>query len=84
MKLASQTPETLWYLFGSIANTATPRDIDLLIVYSTFDDCLILRQGLADICLALPLHLFLVSREEERELDFISAQRCTKIYPYAD
>lgn len=80
--IAEKVPDAVWYLFGSmLTRDATAADIDVLILYSADNDANTIRRNLARLCLSLPLHLFLVSQQEERELNFIETQRCLQIYP---
>lgn len=81
-RIAEDIPDAVWYLFGSVLrDAAVAADIDVLILYSADADALVIRDKLAKLCLLLPLHLFLVSRQEERELNFIATQGCRQIYP---
>lgn len=80
--VAEEIPDAIWYLFGSmLTDPASAADIDVLILYSEDKDAITLRHKLAQLCLSLPLHLFLVSRTEESELDFIHTQACRQFYP---
>jgi hypothetical protein len=71
---------TSLYLFGSaLADAASAEDIDLLAVYGANVDSVALRVRMLTLCLRLPIHLLLMSREEEKELDFISKQQCIPV-----
>jgi hypothetical protein len=81
-RIAKSVPEATWYLFGSTlidANAAL--DIDVLIVYSRDQDGDLIRSSLSEFCLDFPVHLLLISQEEEQELNFVETQRCKQIYP---
>jgi len=80
--VARHVPNTAWFLFGSAAvDITSAADIYLLIMCSVDEDAMAVRHKLAELCLKLPLHLLLMTREEERELNFIARQSCRKIYP---
>jgi hypothetical protein len=78
------TPEAIWYLFGS---TLEPfehaADTDLLVVCDTNEAISLVRDELRDACMCLPLHLFLLTRQEEDELGFIASEGCFQVYPAA-
>ena len=77
-----EVPNTAWFLFGSAAvDAASAVDIDLLILCPVDEDAMSVRRRLAELCLNFPLHLFLVTRDEELELNFIATQSCRRIYP---
>lgn len=65
-----------WYLFGSFLTASHPADIDLLIVCGESTDTLRLRNELADLCRTLPVHLLIMTSEEEAELGFVLAENC--------
>jgi len=80
--IENDVPNTSWYLFGSVLVDAfKAADIDLLIVCANHRSATLLRQKLASLCLNLPVHLLLMTIEEERELNFIQASFGQKIYP---
>lgn len=75
-----QVENAEWYIFGSATDSKIkPNDIDLIIVVS--------RQGYSSIYRELvdidrffrPIHLTIMTIEEERETDFISYQKCIRI-----
>jgi len=75
-------PGIAWYLFGSaLVDAESAADIDVLIVYASEADRVAIRQHLSQCCLPLPVHLILMSREEQDELDFVAAQGCRRIFP---
>ncbi len=75
--VARIVPGASWYLFGSATHSpASAEDIDVLILYSGPEDAATIRRCLRKLCLAMPLHLLLLTAEEERELDFIASQSC--------
>ena len=78
-------PRTTWFLFGSmLVNPATANDIDLLVLYERDADGPGVRRELAALCLALPLHLMIVSASEEQELGILERYKVQKLYPPGD
>ena len=72
-----------WYLFGSyLLNPQLAKDIDLLIIYKSLDTTKIVRNKLSDLTLQAPLHLLLMHKDEEEELDFIKSQNAKEIFSY--
>ena len=71
-----------WYLFGSVdRNEKDAADIDLLILCKSDAQADELR-GLLDIdCFSIPLHLSLMTFEEDLEVGATLLQKCTKIAP---
>jgi hypothetical protein len=83
--ISRNVPSTMWFLFGSaLVDTSSATDIDLLVLCRSDADVARIRHRLARLCLSLPLHLFLVTRDEEHELKFIEMQRCRRIYPTSE
>ena len=59
--------------FGSATvDVVSAADVDLLILCSVDEDAMAIRRKVAELCLKLPIHLFLVTRDEECELNFIT------------
>ena len=80
--LSRQAPGADWYLFGSIVRRdPLPSDVDLLIVYKDDADAVTLRRGLANLSHFLPLHVLLLRKDEEKELDFIREEKALRIFP---
>jgi hypothetical protein len=74
--------QSIWYLFGSAIETfELAADIDILVLCDSLANVAPVRHELQEICSRLPLHLFLVTRDEEAELDFIATEGCRRIYP---
>ncbi len=71
-----------WYLFGSIiGSTYAAKDVDLLVVCENHDTATIVREIMRRPCLCIPLHIVLLTTEEETELGFIESEDCVEIYP---
>jgi predicted nucleotidyltransferase len=80
--LSRQVPDAEWYLFGSIIrDERLPSDVDLLIVYKNDADANELRRGLMQLSQSFPLHLLLLRKDEETQLNFISKQKASRIFP---
>lgn len=81
--VGQDVPATTWFLFGSAAvDTPLPSDVDVLVLCPGDEEAIAVRRRVADLCLRFPVHLLVVTQQEERELDFIATQSCHKIYPY--
>lgn len=79
---ASEIPASTWYLFGSALNDkALFNDIDLLAICSTHADARRVREVLAALTLALPIHLLLLTVEEESGTAVCVETRCEMIAP---
>jgi len=79
-RIRIRIPGSRWFFFGSVTNTSSPvRDIDLLVVCDTADDCTAARAELASICARFPIHLLLMSKDEEAEAGFIKRQIAVEI-----
>jgi predicted nucleotidyltransferase len=79
--IAAKVPSAEWYLFGSVVRgVPLPSDIDLLIVYSTPGDARELREGLKSYSASVPLHLFMLRKDEENELQFVRQERAIRIF----
>jgi hypothetical protein len=80
--VGQDVPATIWFLFGSAAVATTmPLDVDVLVLCPGDEEAIAVRRRIADLCLRFPIHLLVVTQQEERELDFIATQSCRKIYP---
>jgi predicted nucleotidyltransferase len=76
--------EAVWYLFGSAKSQGERSlDVDVLIVAANDERCQRIRHSLDRLLLLLPVHLLIMSRSEEEELDFVSGQKCIQFYPVA-
>jgi hypothetical protein len=81
-RIGQLSPNAAWYLFGStLESFQDASDIDILILCDDDEAAAVVRHELQDACLNFPLHLFLLTRQEEAELNFIAQERCMKVYP---
>ena len=83
-RITFRVSKSRWFLFGSITKTKRPvGDIDLLVVCETTDDCTFVKAALAPICARFPVHLLLMTLNEEVEVGFIQGVRAIEITPGA-
>lgn len=79
-RIKSRLPTSRWFLFGSAVTAKSPAsDIDLLVVCNDAVDCTTVRTELASICTRFPIHLLLMTPDEEAEVQFIESERATEI-----
>jgi hypothetical protein len=79
-RIRARLPDSRWFFFGSITTSKRPvRDIDLLVVCETTDDCTMIRNALGSICARFPVHLLLMNPREEVEVKFIQNERAVEI-----
>lgn len=73
--------EARWCLFGSAVRDAErAADFDLAIVCAP-EDAPAIRRYLAPWCLAWPLHLTILTPDEDAALQFTDEQGATQFYP---
>lgn len=73
---------TQWHLFGSVdRNEADAADIDLMILCKTDAQADALRRLIDTDALPLPLHLSLLTFEEDAEIGATKRQRSSKVSP---
>lgn len=73
---------TVWYVFGSaIREFECARDVDIVVLCDSHEAVALVRPALRSACMRLPLHLFLITRDEENELRFIGSQGCIQLLP---
>jgi hypothetical protein len=81
-RIGQIVPGAVWYLFGSALRTLEhAKDIDIVVLCGNKDAVATVRQELADACVRFPLHLCLLTSDEEAELGFIGAEGCVQLYP---
>jgi predicted nucleotidyltransferase len=81
-RISRLAPDTVWYLFGSaLRGFECAADIDILILCDTDETVALARHELRNACISLPLHLFLLTRDEEAELGFIVTAGGVQVYP---
>lgn len=79
---AQDDPNATWYLFGSaLVDPQGAKDVDVVVIVSSDQHGRKIRENLSVECRLLPVHLLILTEDEERELDFINAQHCVQLYP---
>jgi hypothetical protein len=79
-RIRVNVPTSRWFFFGSITTTKRPvGDIDLLVICTTTPDCATVRTELTSICARFPIHLLLMTRDEEAEAKFIQGEGAVEI-----
>ncbi|HBR14499.1 MAG TPA: hypothetical protein DD723_03015 [Candidatus Omnitrophica bacterium] len=81
-KLDSTLVGLKWYIFGSLLeDKKCSADVDILIIYEMETSSKIIKSHLQDLDLLLPLHMMLMTSEEEVELRFLEKNRTLQIFP---
>jgi predicted nucleotidyltransferase len=76
-RIAALVPGIRWYLFGSFArNAVVYADIDLLATCPSHEKARLVRAEMTELCKRLPIHLLLMTFEEDRQLGFTHTQAC--------
>jgi hypothetical protein len=80
-RIASVLPGATWYGFGSYFNEQGPfGDIDILVTCPTTADAILIREQAEDLCDQWPLHLVIMTEDEQRETGFVSSQGCVRLH----
>lgn len=76
---------TRWYVFGSVLqDDPLAADLDVLILYPEGHDTANLRRAVEDFPIRLPIDLYMMTAEEEREFDFIRSEGARLVFPVFD
>lgn len=76
-RLARQLPEAGWYGFGSyFKGQGSFSDIDVLVVCPSTTDTIFVRVETKRICARWPLHLVIMTEDEQRETGFVASEGC--------
>jgi predicted nucleotidyltransferase len=76
-RLECHLPEAAWYGFGSyFKGQESFSDIDVLVVCPTNADAILVRSETKDICARWPLHLVIMTEDEQAETSFIESECC--------
>jgi hypothetical protein len=79
-ELSVRYPRISWYGFGSFfSSDCSFNDIDLLAVCTCDSEPSVLRSALDDLLVAWPIHLTIMTVEEEAETKFVTLQRCQRL-----
>lgn len=79
-RILELVPRSRWYLFGSVTTAKRPvSDIDLLVVCEEDVDCAKVREAISGTCAQYPIHMLLMTKGEEAEVNFIKNERAIEI-----
>lgn len=66
-----------WYGYGSYFKGQHPfGDIDVLVICPTNADSIVIRAKTADLCARWPIHLVIMTEDEEKETNFVASEGC--------
>lgn len=81
-KISLIIPKLKWYLFGSfLSGGKNANDIDVLILYNNEFEPPRIKKYLEELTSEYPIHLVLMTENEESELQFISRKNATQFFP---
>ncbi len=81
-RISKAAPGTTWFLFGSfLRHPQAASDIDVLVYCESHQTAQFVRREADDLCVLAPVHLLLLTAEEEAEIGFIKGQGCEQFYP---
>jgi predicted nucleotidyltransferase len=76
-RIACDVPGAAWYGFGSyFKGQDSFGDIDILVICPTTADSIVIRTKTADLCARWPLHLVIMTEDEQRETGFVASEGC--------
>lgn len=79
--LSAELPRVSWYGFGSCFHGEPPyADIDILVVCQTVTEAISIRAKSREICARWPVHLLIMTKDEEAETGFVAAQSCRPLW----
>jgi hypothetical protein len=83
IRVNRRAPGAVWFLFGStLIDVHASKDIDVLVVCADDAEAIAIRSSTRSLCEALPVHLTIMSSQEEMELAFFQTIRHSKrVYP---
>lgn len=82
VSLGSKAQGSQWHIFGAVdRDEANAEDIDLMILCKGDYQADALRKAINPDALALPIHLALMTFDEESEIEAIRMQRSRAIFP---
>jgi predicted nucleotidyltransferase len=80
--LGSKAEGSRWYLFGSVdRDEEDAADIDLMILCKSDDQADTLRKSIDLDALELPIHLALMTFDEEAEIEAVRLQQGCVVFP---
>jgi hypothetical protein len=76
-RIACDLPGVAWYGFGSYFKARDSfGDIDILVVCPTTADAIVVRSRTAILCALWPVHLVIMTGEEQKETGFVTSEGC--------
>lgn len=79
VRLAGNYSRIQVWLFGSALRSGSPSDIDVLLVYHDRRDVVAIREACWWTDYDPPLNIIAMTRDEEREYDFIAATHAVRL-----
>jgi predicted nucleotidyltransferase len=80
-QLARRFPKAAWYGFGSyFKGQDSFGDIDVLVVCATTTDTIFVRAETESICARWPLHLMIMTEDEQAETGFVASESCIMLH----
>ncbi len=71
-----QYPKLQWYIFGSCnSGEKYPNDIDIMVIYPNDVDSLPIYNKIIKSVINIPIHLFMLSKDECKEFNSIVKQK---------
>lgn len=78
-ELAESKPDLQVWLFGSALQSATPKDIDVLLVYEDYEDVASIRRDGWWADEEPPIDLIAMTTAEDRDYDFVAGTRAERL-----
>ena len=80
-RITCDLPGVAWYGFGSyFKGRDSFGDIDILVICPRAADAIVVRSKTGDICARWPLHLVIMTEEEEKETSFVASEGCVILH----
>jgi hypothetical protein len=80
-RLSRDLPKVVWYGFGSFfMGQESFGDIDILIVCPTIAAVLLVRTMTEEMCVRWPVHLVIMTEDEQRETGFVASEGCMMLH----
>ena len=83
-RIACDVPGAVWYGFGSyFKGQDSFGDIDILVICPTTADAIAIRIKTANLCGLWPLHLVIMTEDEQRQTGFVTSEGCVMLHAAA-
>src|SRR5262245_2084068 len=80
-ELSKVLPRVAWYGFGScFRGHPAFSDIDILVVCSTAAEAIFIRAHIVELYTRWPLHLVIMTEDEEAETGFVASEDCMLLW----